>query len=137
VPTKYFDPRTVGLAVNKHGQYSMYFENGTPKASLVATSAHELTHIWQYSHWNWGAMKARYGSTFLAICEGMAKWSELQYLYLMNETAYADRFLSNEIARDDVYGYGLRLFLSRYPMSKGLLVTGATPFDNVDDPLGE
>lgn len=135
VPTKAFDPRTVGLAVNKKGTFSMYFENGTPKGSLTATAAHELTHIWQYSTWDWQAMEKRYGDDFLAVVEGMAKWSEIQYLYLLNETAFADRSLANEVARTDVYGYGLRLYLQQYPLSRGIVREGPTPFDNTDLPL--
>ncbi len=135
VPTKYFDARAVGLATQRGGRYCMYFENGTPKASLIATTAHELTHIWQYSHWDWAAMQRRYGDRFLAICEGMAKWSELQYMYLLNEKAYADRALSHEVQRTDVYGYGLRLYLKQYQMSQDILLAGDTPFMHPTEPL--
>lgn len=136
VPTKYFDPRTVGLAVCRRGEYGMYFENGSPKRELMATAVHEITHIWQYSHWNWKSMQGKYGNRFLAVAEGMAKWAEIQYLYLLNESEYAERRLANEAARDDVYGYGLRMFLNRYPLSKGILLTGDSPFMNVSEPLG-
>lgn len=140
VPTKYFDPRTVGLATEKRvrggdPKYGIVFENGTPRMSLIATAAHELTHIWQYSHWDWAAMQAKYGNKFLAVCEGMAKWAEIQYLFLLNETEQARRFLENEVARDDVYGYGLRLFLNEYPLSEGICLKGKTPFQNVNEPL--
>lgn len=135
VPTKYYDPRAVGLAVNRGGSYSMMFENGTPRVSLVSTAAHELTHIWQYSHWDWGAMQAKYGRHFLMVCEGMAQWAEIQYLYLLNETTLADRFLMREAAREDVYGYGLRLFANQYPISKGICLNGDTPFMHPDNPI--
>ena len=135
VPTKYFDPRAIGLAVKRGDSYRMLFENGAPRAPLIATTAHELTHIWQYSHWNWEAMQARYGTMFLAVAEGMAKWSEIQYLFLLNETDYASRALADEAARTDVYGYGLRLFLNQYPMSKGIVLAGDTPFKHPERPL--
>ena len=136
VPTKYFDPRAVGFATLKHGnEYGVVFENGTPRIKLIATSAHELTHIWQYSHWNMAQMQARYGKEYLAVCEGMAKWSEIQYLFLINETEQATRSLENEVARTDVYGYGLRMMLNRYPLSRGISLEGDTPFNHVDRPI--
>lgn len=135
VPTKYFDARAIGLAISRRGNYEMCFENGTPRLSLIATTAHELTHIWQYSHWDWAAMQAKYGGLFLAVCEGMAKWVEIQYLYLMNETAMADRVFENEVARTDVYGYGLKMFLNQYPLSKSIVLQGPTPFADVSEPI--
>ena len=135
VPTRYFDARAIGLAINRGGSYSMLFENGSPKAALIATTAHELTHIWQYSHWNWAALQAKYGGRTLAVVEGMAKWAEIQYLYLLNETTLADAELEREVARDDIYGYGLRLFLNQYPLAKGICVEGTTPFMNLSEPL--
>ena len=135
VPTKYFDARAVGLAVHKRGSYQMFFENGAPRGSLTATTAHELTHIWQYSHWDWAAMQAKYGGAFLAVAEGMAKWVEIQYLFLLNAVEFAMRSLEHEAARTDVYGYGLRMFLNQYPLSRGIVLKGDTPFMHRDDPL--
>ena len=135
VPTKNFDPRAVGVATNRRGQFGIMLENGAPRLNLIATSAHELTHIWQYSTWNWEKMEALYGDSFLAVCEGMAKWAELQYLFLINEAARADEMLLEEAAREDVYGYGLRLYLNRYPMSRGVCLEGDTPFDHPEEPL--
>ena len=43
-------------------------------------------------------MEALYGDSFLAVCEGMAKWAELQYLFLTNEAARADEMLLEEAA---------------------------------------
>ena len=65
----------------------------------------------------------------------MAKWSELQYMYLLNEKAYADRALSHEVQRTDVYGYGLRLYLKQYQMSQDILLAGDTPFMHPTEPL--
>ena len=42
----------LGVAVNKKQKYSIILENGAPRISLIATFAHELTHIWQYTHWD-------------------------------------------------------------------------------------
>lgn len=134
-PTSGFDPRPIGVAVQKRHEYRMYFENGSPRASLTATSAHELTHIWQYTHWDLAAIKRRYGDLYLPVCEGMAKWVEIQYMYLLNESAYADRMFSEEIMRDDEYGYGLRLYVNEYPLSHGTILLGPTPFMNPSDPL--
>ena len=134
-PTPGFDARAVGVAVNSNGKYTIYLENGAPRLSLIETISHELTHIWQYSTWNWEKMEALYGDSFLAVCEGMAKWVELQYLFLANEAARVDEMLLEEAAREDVYGYGLRLYLNRYPMSRGVCLESDTPFDHPEEPL--
>ncbi len=135
VPSKNFDARTVGLATNRKGKYGVMFENGVPRISLIATTAHELTHIWQYSHWDANAIEKKYGEHTLAIYEGMSKWSEIQYLFLMNETTQAERALANEALRTDVYGFGLRLFMNEYPFSRGIMLEGDTPFNHVEGPI--
>lgn len=135
VATPGFDARAVGLAVSQRGRYSMLFENGTPRISLVGTAAHELTHIWQYTHWDMDAIKAAYGERSLAVIEGMAVWTQIQYLFLLNETTVAERELERSAARRDEYGYGLRLYLNRYPLSRGIVLEGETPFMYPDKPL--
>ena len=134
-PTPGFDARAVGLAVKHRNGYRILLENGSPQLSLIATIAHELTHIWQYTHWNAAAIRSKYGKYELAVYEGMAKWSELQYLYLLNETTQADRSFAHEVRRDDVYGYGLRCFLKQYPLSRGISLEGDTPFMHTEEPL--
>lgn len=135
VPTRHFATRPVGFAVNRRKSYGLVFENGTPRLSLVATTAHELTHLWQYANWDKGTMDRRYGGASLAVYEGMAKWVEIQYLYLLNERAYAERALEREVQREDIYGYGLKLFLNEYPLSEGIALSGPTPFQNPSSPL--
>lgn len=135
MPTSGFDARTVGFAGERKDGLVMFFENGSPRLPLMATSAHELTHIWQFTHWDMGSLQAKYGDRFLVLAEGMAKWVEIQYLYLINETNYANRSLANEIQRNDEYGEGLRLYLSRYPLSQGIVMIGKTPFMYPKDPL--
>ena len=136
IPTDDFDARPIGVAVRKmNGDYCIYIENGAPRLSAVATIAHELTHIWQYLHWDEEAIAKRYGDEALVIYEGMAKWVELQYLFLINEGAYALRQLSREVQRQDVYGRGLHLFLNEYPICKIPPMQGDTPFAHPDCPL--
>lgn len=134
-PSAGFAARVVGLAVNKRGKLSLLLENGAPRLSLMSTAAHELTHIWQYSQWDAKAIKRTYGKYELAVYEGMAKWVEVQFLYLLNETAQAERIMQGELARTDVYGMGLRLYLNEYPLSKGIVLEGDTPFDHGNLPL--
>ena len=43
------NPLFLGLAVHGKKDYFIYLENGAPKISVIATFAHELTHIWQYT----------------------------------------------------------------------------------------
>ena len=135
VPTPGFDARSVGYATYRRGAYTIVLENETPRMSLVSTTAHELTHIWQFTHWNMSAIKAKYGRLSLAIIEGMAVWSETQYLYLMNEARRADDYLAASIQRNDEYGYGLRLYLKQYSISQGIVLEGPTPFMNLTEPI--
>lgn len=119
----------LGAAVNKKKKYRIILENGAPRISLIATFAHELTHIWQYVHWdNNKNFKKCPNAKRLLIYEGMAKWAEIQYLYLIGETAVARReeFLTR--SREDEYGIGFRLYEDRYPLSRETMTCENTPF---------
>ena len=119
----------LGAAVNNKSKYSILLENGAPRISVIATFAHELTHIWQYTHWDSKkGMRQCPMSKRLLIYEGMAKWVEIQYLYLIGETNIAKReeFLTRN--RDDEYGIGFRLYADRYPLSRQAMTCEDTPF---------
>ena len=119
----------LGVAINKKKNYSIILENGAPRISLIATFAHELTHIWQYTHWdNNKSLKQCPKSKRLLIYEGMAKWAEIQYLYLVGETAVARReeFITRN--RQDEYGVGFCLYEDRYPLSREAMTCDETPF---------
>lgn len=119
----------LGVAINKKKKYSILLENGAPRISLIATFAHELTHIWQYTHWdNNKKLKQCPESNRLLIYEGMAKWAEIQYLYLIGETNIAKReeFITRN--RQDEYGIGFCLYEDRYPLTREAMVCEETPF---------
>ena len=119
----------LGVAFNKKKDYRIVLENGAPRISLIATFAHELTHIWQYTHWdNKKGFKKCPKSNRLLIYEGMAKWAELQYLYLIGETAVAKREELITLQRQDEYGIGFRLYADRYPLSRETMCCEETPF---------
>ncbi len=118
-----------GVAINKNKKYSILLENGAPRISLISTFAHELTHIWQYVHWdNQKSFKKCPKSNRLLIYEGMAKWAEIQYLYLVGETAVAKReeFITRN--RQDEYGQGFCLYEDYYPLSREAMACEDTPF---------
>ena len=119
----------LGCAVGKKGEYTVYIENGAPRISVIATLAHELTHIWQYVHWDdvKGFPKCP-KNVRLLIYEGMAKWVEIQYLYLIGESSIARREEEITRQRKDEYGYGFLLYEDRYPLSRETMVRGETPF---------
>lgn len=135
VPTNKADGRVLGVAIkDKKGGYSILIENGSPRMSATATLAHELTHIWQYLNWDAKKIRKRYGKKLeLMVYEGMAKWTEIQYLRLLNEKAYATREEVMTRSRADEYGYGFRLYEDKYPLSDDYVLT-ETPFMN-DLPL--
>ena len=119
----------LGVAVNKKQKYSIILENGAPRISLIATFAHELTHIWQYTHWdNNKNLKKCPKSKRLLIYEGMAKWVEIQYLYLVGETTVARREEYITRNRQDEYGIGFCLYEDRYPLTREAMFCEETPF---------
>lgn len=126
----------LGVAINKKKKYSIILENGAPRISLIATFAHELTHIWQYTHWdNNKQMKKAPKNKHLLIYEGMAKWAEIQYLYLVGETAVAKReeFITRN--RQDEYGIGFCLYEDTYPLSREAMTCEDTPFTPNEYPI--
>ncbi len=119
----------LGVAINKKKKYSILLENGAPRISLIATFAHELTHIWQYTHWdNRKDFKKCPKSKRLLIYEGMAKWAEIQYLYLVGETNVAKREEYITRNREDEYGIGFCLYEDYYPLSREAMTCEDTPF---------
>lgn len=127
----------LGAAVNKKQKYSIVLENGAPRISLIATFAHELTHIWQYTHWDTNkSLKKCPDSKRLLIYEGMAKWAEIQYLYLVGETNVARREEYITRNRKDAYGIGFCLYEDRYPLSREAMSCEETPFTPDRYPLG-
>ena len=119
----------LGVAVNRKQKYSIILENGAPRISLIATFAHELTHIWQYTHWdNNKNLNKCPESKRLLIYEGMAKWVEIQYLYLVGETTVAKREEYITRNRQDEYGIGFCLYEDRYPLSREAMFCEETPF---------
>lgn len=119
----------LGVAINKKNKFSIILENGAPRISLIATFAHELTHIWQYTHWdNNESLKKCPKNKRLLIYEGMAKWAEIQYLYLVGETNVARREEYITRNRQDEYGIGFCLYEDRYPLSRESMTCDDTPF---------
>ncbi len=127
----------LGVAINKKKKYSIILENGAPRISLIATFAHELTHIWQYINWdNRKDFKKCPKSKRLLVYEGMAKWAEIQYLYLVGETNVARREEYITRNRQDEYGVGFCLYEERYPLSHDVMTCEDTPFTPDSYPFG-
>ena len=119
----------LGVAINKKNKYRIILENGAPRISLIATFAHELTHIWQYTHWDNNKHLAKCtGNKRLLIYEGMAKWAEIQYLYLIGENTVAKREEIITRRRQDAYGVGFCLYESWFPLSREAMACEETPF---------
>lgn len=119
----------LGVAINNKNKYSIILENGAPRISLIATFAHELTHIWQYINWdNKKNFEKCPKDKRLLIYEGMAKWAEIQYLYLIGETNVARReeFITRN--RNDEYGIGFCIYEAQYPLTREAMSCDHTPF---------
>lgn len=127
----------LGVAINKKKKYQILIENGAPRISLIATFAHELTHIWQYTHWdNVKNFKKCPKGNRLLIYEGMAKWAEIQYLYLIGEVNVAKREESITRSRQDEYGIGFCLYEEYYPLTREAMTCEETPFTSDRYPFG-
>ena len=118
VPTPGYTGRILAFAKKDSSGYTIYVENGSPKIAAVANIVHELTHIWQFRNWNDKKLGSHYGfktkKERLLIYEGMAKWVEIQYLYLLNELSYARRQEIHTEGRNDEYGIGFRMYKEQY-----------------------
>ena len=136
-PTPAYDGRVLGVAIrHRDGSYSLMVENGSPRMASILTMAHELTHIWQYTNWNAKLIRRKYGKRFeLQVYEGMAKWVEVQYAYMLNEPALAKRTEIMTACRQDAYGFGFLRYRENYPFSTGTYIEGDTPFMYPDEPL--
>ncbi len=136
IPTPKSDGRVLGVAISDKNGYTLMVENGSPRMASMLTMAHELTHIWQYINWNDKAIKKKYGKKMrLEIYEGMAKWVEIQYAYLINEPAVAKREEILTSYRNDEYGHGFLRYRANYAFSLGTVITKPTPFMDVNTPL--
>ncbi len=135
-----YDPhggRVLGVAIRgRDGKYTIYIENGAPRNAFVATLVHEMTHIWQYENWKEDHIERLYGpENTLAVYEGMAKWVEIQYLYLIGEHLQAKRSEYITFKREDAYGKGFRAYYVKYRFSKTSMITTKTPFENHNQPV--
>jgi hypothetical protein len=130
IPTPGFDGRVLAFAKKDSNGYTIYVENGAPKIAAVANMVHELTHIWQYINWNRLKIRSHYGKeNELLVYEGMAKWTEIQYLFFLNEVSYAKRQEIYTRGRSDVYGRGFVKYAEQYPLVYGPGYRKASPFN--------
>ena len=135
VPTPAPDGRILGVAIHDRNGFTVMVENGSPRMKTIATMAHELTHIWQYLNWDRKMIQKKYGNLEQQVYEGMAKWAEIQYLYLIGEPIVGKRNEIHEAMRNDEYGYGLLRFMANYPISESTTPPADMPFMHVDTPL--
>ena len=136
VPTGNADGRVLGVAIRSKDGYSILIENGAPRIQSTMTLVHELTHIWQYLNWDQNAILYQYGKEQeLEVYEGMAKWTEIQYAYLIGESGAARREEINTRMRNDEYGKGFLKYVTRYPIKKDFQALRHTPFEDRQQPL--
>lgn len=133
-PTPEMDPRCVGYASPRKGKTVIYVENGSPLWNVKSTIVHEMTHAWQFEHWNSENVGPGYDNqeTNLLLHEGMAVWTEVQYYVAMGEIERAIRYMRNRELEDNEYGIGMRLYLANYPIQQdSMLGTSKTPFNTL------
>lgn len=139
-------PHTLGLACDRPRGRALLMVNGAPRIPALSTMVHELTHIWQYENWDRGDIAKRYSTEVqlhpnpdiarLLAFEGMSVWTEIQYMLLIGERDYAQRYLALRLHDPSEYGVGLALYLKRYSLSMDAFLSKPTPFKAGDKPLG-
>lgn len=126
-PSPRMDARILGYA---SGGECIMVENGAPKWKMKSTLVHELTHIWQHHNWT-AEILNKYGEDerVTMTMEGMAVWTEIQYLMSMGEKERAIRYKRNRDIDTSVYGVGMKKFLKKYPVKERKTVDKKhTPF---------
>lgn len=118
-PTPGFDGRVLGFAEKSRKGYRLLVESGAPEWTMKSTLVHELTHIWQFENWKDDELeKITGGSPDLRsfLLEGMAVWTEVQYLMCMGQKDRAIRYKRNRDMDPSVYGAGMKAFIASYPV---------------------
>lgn len=134
VPSPHMDMRVLGYATEKKGQHLIMVENGAPRLTMKQTLVHELTHIWQ--HENWGDF-AYDTLSEKSIVEGMAVWTEIQYLAAIGEIDKAKRYKINRSGdTTSPYGIGMQMYLKKYQIQETRPInTKRTPFKRKFPPV--
>jgi len=124
-PSANFDGRTLGFAYRNGKTNDIYIENGAPAIETARTLVHEMTHIWQYAN----LPEIFEGGTDLTVVEGMAVWTEVQYLTSIGLKDRARDYAYSRLMQDNEYGNGLKMYLEKYPIRNKEKVHKNTPFD--------
>ncbi len=91
----------VGFFTQHGRRRTIYVERALPRASLIGTLAHEYAHAWQADY------APRHQKLFQR--EGFAEWVSYRILVALGYTREAAR----ATRREDLYGRGLRYFITR------------------------
>ena len=98
---------------------------------MKTTLVHELTHIWQYTMWPQEDVDKFYPdrTRYLLAHEGMAVWTEVQYLMAMGEVERAISLKRSREVDESEYGVGMLLYLAKYRIRDSRSFNpGKTPF---------
>ena len=124
-PTPGVDSRALGFAQRMgNGTTRLVLENGAPKLETEKTLVHELTHVWQYE--NMGCLWEP--KRDLVAIEGMAVWSEAQYLMCIGLEERADAYVQSRIGEQSEYGQGMREYIRKFPLRSSRTAKKGTPF---------
>lgn len=124
-PTPGFDGRALGFAQPLgNGKTRIVLENGAPRLETEKTLVHEMTHIWQFEN-----MGCLWEPKDLVAIEGMAVWTEAQYLICNGQEERAQAYVAARSMENSEYGQGMREYVRKFPLRKGKNARRNTPFD--------
>lgn len=119
IATSRCDPRATGLAVAEGNKRMILIENGSPYGTILGTTVHELTHVWQQDNLDCTRMQKEHG---LLLIEGLAQWAQLECL---GKRGLLPELCAREKQRSDEYGQGYRMVVKMFEASSGC----RSPFD--------
>ena len=130
IATKGFDPRTLGFARQSGNKRDLFLENGAPQVSMKMTLVHELSHMWQYEN-----LPDLFDGAPLEHIEGMAVWTEAQYLYAIGLNERAEDYIQCRLHGGTEYGRGLAMYMHKFEFQHDKVKRRKTPFGCSKDPL--
>ncbi len=125
VPGPGFDGRALGFAQRLgNGKTRIVLENGAPAIETEKTLVHEMTHCWQYEN----MLNLFDENKDLVVTEGMAVWTEAQYLMCIGQEEKAAAYVECRRRDPSEYGQGMIAYVEKYPLRRGPKARNKTPF---------
>ncbi|MCQ2751563.1 MAG: hypothetical protein MJ189_00410, partial [Coriobacteriales bacterium] len=110
-------------------------EKNMPRIAIKGCVVHELTHAWQSEQDFFKEILDKdHGRE---ICEGMAAWAYVQYLFASGFKEAAYDLIKALLRRDDEIGHGYKYYYTKYPHAEEMSQLKDSPFKHPEGPITE